>query len=148
MAYEEGIATPLLDESTFFLMGIAHRLFRNQAQEQLMEHHDISVEMQKALEILSFHGEMLQQGLADKLMTERSTVKRLVDNMLKRELVAISAHPTNQKVRLIKLTEKGVSVHKSGNQIITSVQRQWLDQLGDDKQAQLKSALTTLIEKS
>ncbi|MGR5096539.1 MarR family winged helix-turn-helix transcriptional regulator [Vibrio maritimus] len=149
MAYkDDALATPLLDESTFFLMGVAYRRFRNDVQEQLLSAHDITTEMQKALEILSYHTHLPQQVLADKLMRERSTIKRMVDNMLKRELVSIIPHPTNQKVKLIQLTSKGREVHESGNTIVTTIQSQWLNTLDDNLEAQLKSALVSLLEKN
>ncbi|GAM67979.1 transcriptional regulator [Vibrio ishigakensis] len=139
-------ATPLLNESIFFLMGVVYRRFRNEAQEQLLEQHDITTEMQKALEILSFYQELPQQALADKLMKERSTVKRLVDNMHKRDLVEFIPHPTNLKVKLIKLSAKGREVHASGNQIVTATQQEWLSSLGIDDELALKRALIRMLE--
>lgn len=149
MAYnDDEIASPLLHESTFFLMGVAYRRFRNQIQEVLLDKHDITTEMQKALEILDYHKELSQQALAEKLMKERSTVKRLVDNMLKRELVTTVSHPTNQKLKLIQLTASGKIVHKSGNEIVTKIQCQWLNTLDENQEVLIKSALISLIEKN
>jgi len=81
-------------------------------------------------------------------MNERSTVKRLVDNLVKRELVEIVAHPTNRKTKLIQLTDQGETVRLKGNQIVTDVQSQWLDALPESERAHLKSALSLLLEKN
>lgn len=118
-----------LEQSPFFMMGVVHRHFRNQAQKELMANYDITTEMQKALEVINCFEPISQQKLADALMNERSATKRLVDNLIKRNLVTTIKDENNQKHKLLTLTEEGTKTRKLGDIIMQKLERKWLSSL-------------------
>ncbi|OIQ26385.1 MarR family transcriptional regulator [uncultured Vibrio sp.] len=128
-----------LKASPFFIMGIVHRHFRNDANRSLMEKFDISTEMLKALEIISHHKVITQQKLADITMNERSATKRLVDNLVKRELIVFMKDENNLKHKLLTLTPDGKKTKDLGSKILKKLEQQWLDKLDQNDINNLKT---------
>lgn len=122
-----------LQKSPFFLMGVVHRHFKNDAQRLLMSEYDITTEMLKALEVVNSLGPLSQQKLADSLMNERSATKRLVDNLIKRELIIATKDENNQKHKLLALSKEGRSVQLSGSKILIQAEKKWLSGLNEDE---------------
>ena len=122
-----------LEQSPFFMMGIVHRHFRNNAQKELMSKYDITTEMLKALEVINCFEPMSQQKLADALMNERSATKRLVDNLIKRDLVIATKDPNNQKHKLLSVSKNGNEIRTLGSAIMQRLEKEWLSVLTDDE---------------
>ncbi|WP_087024194.1 MarR family winged helix-turn-helix transcriptional regulator [Thaumasiovibrio subtropicus] len=138
---------PKFESSPFFHMGVVHRHFRNEGHRRLMQHHDITTEMQKAMEMIATFQPISQQKLADALLTERSTMKRLVDNLIKRELIVVTKDENNQKTKLLSLTEFGEETRTSGNVIMQALQAEWLEGLNGDEISTLNSLLNKIAKK-
>lgn len=128
-----------LEQSPFFMMGVVHRHFRNQAQKELMANYDITTEMLKALEVVHCFEPMSQQKLADALMNERSATKRLVDNLIKRNLITAIKDINNQKHKLLTLSEEGKIIRKHGDVIMQRLEKKWLSSL---KEEEIKSIIS------
>ena len=128
-----------LEQSPFFMMGVVHRHFRNQAQKELMANYDITTEVLKALEVVHCFEPMSQQKLADALMNERSATKRLVDNLIKRNLITAIKDINNQKHKLLTLSEEGKIIRKHGDVIMQRLEKKWLSSL---KEEEIKSIIS------
>ncbi|MGF1684006.1 MarR family winged helix-turn-helix transcriptional regulator [Photobacterium minamisatsumaniensis] len=133
-----------LEDSPFFMMGVVHRYFRNQAQKELSAKYDITTEMQKALEVVNSFELISQQKLADALMNERSATKRLVDNLIKRDLLIAVKDENNQKHKLLKLSDLGAEVRASGNTIMKQLESDWLEKLSETEIEDLNKTLRKL----
>lgn len=57
-----------------------------------------------ALNQLNEHGSMTQKDLADRLKKEPATVARLLDRLVKRELVVRLPHPDDRRANIIEIT--------------------------------------------
>lgn len=128
-----------LGKSPFFLMGVVYRHFRNDAQRLLMADYNISTEMLKALEVIHHHEMITQQNLADILMNERSATKRLVDNLIKRDLIIAIKDENNLKNKLLSITASGEVTRDSGNLIMQSLEKKWLESLSSSEIESVKS---------
>jgi DNA-binding MarR family transcriptional regulator len=73
--------------------------------------HGISVSQCYALEAVARHGPLTVNQLAAYLYLGKSTVSRLVEGMVQKELVSRQPHPHDRRSLLVTLTEVGSCVH-------------------------------------
>ena len=73
--------------------------------------HGISVSQCYALEAVARHGPLTVNQLAAYLYVGKSTVSRLVEGMVQKELVLRQPHPDDRRSLLVTLTEVGSRVH-------------------------------------
>lgn len=71
--------------------------------------HDVTGEQFTVLVVLWYEDGIPQKELANRIGRDKTTISRLVDNMIKRQLI-VRAKGEDRRVRLIKLTEKGRSL--------------------------------------
>lgn len=139
-------AIPELNNSTSFMMGLAYKQFRTLANQALASELGITIEMLGALRVLTYLGEVPQQALAEALHRERSVTKRLVDNCIKRGLIAAHKSETNKKARYLALTEKGMEVKKKAHLCIQRVIANYYSPLTSDEQQLLLGLCKKLIQ--
>lgn len=139
-------AIPELDSSTSFMMGLAYKQFRTLANQALTAEFEITLEMLGALRVLAHLGEVPQQTLAEALHRERSVIKRLVDNCIKRGLIEAHKSETNKKARYLALTEKGAAVKEKANQCLQQVIAAYYSPLTADEQQLLMGLCKKLIQ--
>ncbi len=135
----------ILDNSHFFILAVLHKQFRGRSQQQLHCQFDITLEMLGALNAIQCYQPVSQQQLSDSLMGERSAVKRLVDNIIKRELVVVSRSDTNKKLRLLSLTPAGESMLTNANTVMRGLGEKFLSVLTKNEQDQLMSISRKLV---
>lgn len=63
-----------------------------------------------ALNQLNEHGAMTQKELADILKKEPATVARLLDRLVKRELVIRTTHPEDRRANIIEITPAAIEL--------------------------------------
>ncbi|TKB56244.1 MarR family winged helix-turn-helix transcriptional regulator [Ferrimonas aestuarii] len=134
-----------LDASPMFLMGLAYKQFRAELGSLPGGKHSISLEMFGALRVLSQHGQISQQQLADYLLRNRSVAKRLVDNGIKLELIEASKSLENKKTKLLSLTPLGEQVVANCAPLVAAGKDHFLTQLSDDEQQQLSRLMQKLV---
>lgn len=137
---------PELDMSQSFMMGLAYKQFRTLANQQLVTEFDITLEMLGALRVLAHLGEVPQQTLCDRLHRERSVIKRLVDNCIKRELVAAHKSEQNKKARYLTLTDKGRAVEAGAHKCVAAVVDEFYAPLSAEERQLLLSLCKRLIK--
>ncbi|MCL1061620.1 MarR family transcriptional regulator [Shewanella benthica] len=137
---------PEFDTSASFMMGLAYKQFRTLSNQALSTKLDISIEMLGALRVLSHHGELAQQGLAEGLQRERSATKRLVDNCIKRGLIEAHKSETNKKAKYLVVTEKGLKIKNEAAEIVTGIIEQFFAPLTLEERGTLLSLCRKLIK--
>ena len=111
-----------------------------------MAEFDITLEMLGALRVLVHLGEVPQQTLCDRLHRERSVIKRLVDNCIKRELVVTHKSEQNKKARYLTLTDKGRAVQARAQERVAKVIDDFYAPLSADECQLLLSLCKRLIK--
>ncbi len=129
-----------------FIMGLAYKQFRTRANQLLVTEFDLTLEMLGVLRTLHHLGEVPQQALSEALYRERSVIKRLVDNCIKRELVIAGKKAANQKARYISLTSKGLDTKTAADGRLQQVISEFFSPLLPDEQEQLLSLCKKLVQ--
>ncbi|KXO13845.1 Transcriptional regulator, MarR family [Moritella sp. JT01] len=137
---------PTLDNSISFMMGLAYKQFRTLANQVLVTEFDITLEMLGTLRALEQLGELPQQKLAEALLRERSVIKRLVDNCIKRKLIAAHKSDTNKKARYLSITAKGIAVKDAAHKRIQQVTTDYYSPLTAEEQQQLLTLNKKIIQ--
>ncbi|HZG17217.1 MAG TPA: MarR family winged helix-turn-helix transcriptional regulator [Candidatus Bathyarchaeia archaeon] len=92
-------------------LGASSRLFVNRMNRIFREHgYQVTHEQFKIIISLSKEEGKTQNTLASHLEKDEPSVSRLVDNMIKRNLVKRVPHPTDRRTNLIFLTEEGAQM--------------------------------------
>jgi len=136
---------PELDESTPFMMGLASKQFRTQANQALSTEFDITLEMLGLLRVLAHLGTVPQQTLSEALHRERSVTKRLVDHVIKRGLIEVHKNEMNKKARYIGLTEKGMETKEKASDCLKQITTDYFSPLASDEQALFLTLCKKLI---
>lgn len=137
---------PELDSSLSFTLGLTYKQFRTIANQSLNTQFDITLEMLGALRVLDHLGEIPQQTVAEALQRERSVTKRLIDNCIKRNLVAVKKSEYNKKARYLALTSKGLEVKQQADITIKTIAADYYAPLTQQEQQQLLSLCQRLIK--
>lgn len=87
---------------------ITHRLGRNFKENN----YDITTEQWKILLYLWREDGQTQSSLASSTGKDEPSVSRLINNMVKSDLVKRISHPADRRTNLIYLTEKGKSLRE------------------------------------
>jgi DNA-binding MarR family transcriptional regulator len=80
-----------------------HRIY------QIAEKYDLTMMQSSALTMLSYDDPKAMRTLSDYFMCDASTVTGLVDRLEARKLIARSNHPSDRRVKLLSLTDKGAA---------------------------------------
>lgn len=137
---------PILREKTFFVLNVVHKTFRQKAQQTLHKHFDITLEMLCALTVIQQAQPLNQQALADLVISERSAAKRLVDNMIKRQLVIAGTSAGNRRHRMLSLTRHGEQVAAGAGQLMDEIEAEFLQVLTDEEQSTLLNLSHKLLQ--
>lgn len=138
---------PELDSSQSFMMGLVYKQFRTLANQALAAKFDITLEMLGIMRVLSHLGEIPQQTLAEQLQRQRSVIKRVVDNCIKRGLIESHKTEHNKKARYLMLTDKGREVKAAADSCVAKVIAEFYAPLSSDEQKLLLSLCKRLVKK-
>ncbi|PFG55867.1 DNA-binding MarR family transcriptional regulator [Vibrio sp. ES.051] len=119
-----------------FVCGVMQRMYRNRAQAELSRQNLMTLEMASALVALEEFQPMSQQALADAVCTERSVAKRMVDNLEKRGFVKVSKNATNQRLKMLSMTEGGTEALNKVHQIMTNLHKEFFACLSESEAAE------------
>lgn len=103
--YREGGTTNSI--RTLIKMVLVVRQFKNKLDERLRDIHQSSARMETLSAILNMPGPKSQSDVAKRLRVEGATVTRMVDILSKEGLVERSPHPTDRRVNLLSISDKG-----------------------------------------
>ncbi|CAH0529801.1 MarR family winged helix-turn-helix transcriptional regulator [Vibrio hippocampi] len=108
-------------DSITFAMDRVSSEYKTMANAKLRARLGVSIEELGALIALSSLGEINQQQLADSLLRNRSSTKRLVDNCVQKALINRSNSSSNLKNVMLSLTEDGQLAVQTGNDIMRDI---------------------------
>ncbi|MFJ8527453.1 MarR family winged helix-turn-helix transcriptional regulator [Bacillus sp. NPDC094106] len=83
--------------------------------------------------------------LAEYLGITKQAVSKMVDYLEKRGYVIRQTHPTDKRGKIIVLTERGWLVVKAKEEILTDIERRWIENIGAERVQMLKEDLTKLV---
>ncbi|KAA0955389.1 MarR family transcriptional regulator [Sporosarcina sp. ANT_H38] len=83
--------------------------------------------------------------LAEYLGITKQAVSKMVDYLEKRGYVLRNTHPTDKRGKIIVLTERGWSVVKAKEKILTEIEGRWSENIGTERMQMLKKDLSKLF---
>ena len=105
---------------------------------------DLTPEQWSLLDELASHGEMAQRELASGTFKDAPTVSRIVDLLVKRDLVFRKADEDDRRKYLLSLTEQGRKVYGLSAPIVDEARRRGWSGLDDADYEHLKKILTRI----
>ena len=88
--------------------------------------------------------------IADRLIISRASVTGLIDSLERRGYVQRRPHPSDRRMLLVELTERGMQVANAFRPIVHQHQKMWLEALSEKEQQRLIDSLqclqTTLMD--
>ncbi len=140
------IPPPELSDKHFFILNMLIKKYRNQAHTDYLSKLDVTLEMCSILKTIEYLGSASQQQIANRVNSERSSVKRLIDNLIKRDLVLASKCEHNKKIRLIMLTENGKQLLNHVSDYLSELQDIYLKKITEEEAATLLRITKKLLE--
>ena len=135
-----------LNDKLFYQLSVLHRLFRKDAQEKLADESlDATLEMHGVLQVLSEHGPLPQQKIADLLFVEKSTMKRNIDKLYQRSYVTIDK--SAPKSRIVTITATGEEVREKARSIMEHQEKKWLEPFSQDEQKQMLTNIQRMLNR-
>ncbi|UFJ41128.1 MarR family transcriptional regulator [Brevibacillus humidisoli] len=106
----------------------------------------INITQAHALHELSSAGAITQQELANRLYIDKSTTSRLIDAFVKKGFVLRTTNPHNRRETLISITDQGRRANDQVEKRRRAKYQKILDGIPLDKQPEVLSALSHLIQ--
>lgn len=102
-----------LDENIIYQMGETSRLIHKRITAIFSEQgFDVTVEQFGVLALLWYKEGVKQQDIADGLKRNKTTITRIVENMINRNLIVKVPDQLDKRNKLIYLTQKGKALQK------------------------------------
>ena len=102
-----------LDDNLIYQIGEISRLVHKRVTEIFDERKfDVTVEQFGILAMLWYEEGVKQQDIADKLKRNKATITRIIENMMKRNLIVQIPDQLDKRNKLIYLTQKGKLLQK------------------------------------
>jgi DNA-binding MarR family transcriptional regulator len=108
----------------------------------------LGINQYSILSKLGTHGPQTLQGLAERLVMDRSTLARLLHPLQERDLVSIGIAKDDRRHRHIALTDAGAALMRAARPLWIAAEKRFQTVFGPDPALQLRIALkrATLIE--
>lgn len=129
------------------LMEVA-RHFQKHALEGFLEegHTGLQASHQAVLTHLSLSGSRLTE-LAKRASMTKQAMGQLVDEVEALGYVERVPDPTDKRAKLVRFTDKGCQLMKSGTRVGTSIHQRYTDIIGEKKMERLRVLLGELYDK-
>lgn len=142
------MTTKLLDRQAERMHRLTKELLR---KYQLRDRNEItcggvSISQCYALDLLGEHGEMTMLALAHKMFLDKSTTSRIVDPLVKRQLIARRFDPADRRIILVALTAAGSKLLAEIRDCQVTSQRQILERIPAAQRQQLIESLQLLSQ--
>lgn len=82
--------------------------------------------------------------IAERLIISRATTTGLIDSLEKRDYVRRLPHPSDRRMLLIELTDRGRQIAKDFRPVVHQHQKKWLEGLSEEEQSKLIDSLHRL----
>ncbi|MBE9511445.1 MAG: MarR family transcriptional regulator [Bacteroidetes bacterium] len=102
-----------LDENIIYQIGETSKLVHKRVTAIFLERgFDVTVEQFSVLALLWYKEGVKQQDIADGLKRNKTTITRIVENMINRNLIVKVPDQLDKRNKLIYLTQKGKALQK------------------------------------
>lgn len=102
-----------LEDNVMYLIGVITRLSHKRVTSIFTANqYDVTVEQFGVLVLLWYEEGINQQTIADGLNRDKTTIARIVENMIKKNLIVKVPDQLDKRNKLIYLTDKGHSLQK------------------------------------
>jgi len=142
--YKKTILVAMNKDSQSISWQLMELMFQSKHRlNHIVEKYEITAMQSAALRMLSQTDPKAMRALSDYFMCDASTITGLVDRLEAHQLIARANHPTDRRVKLLALTDKGAQVKQAildetikadderHNKILTTEERQTLRKLLD-----------------
>ena len=134
----------IYDESLGHFIGRTSRVFVNRLQHLFSKSgYDLTFEQWLILLVLSFQDGQFQQQIADRTSKDKTTITRVIEGMVKRDLVKKIPDESDKRQNRIYLTDKGKTLRKELKPII---QKNWCEAKKDIAPEQLEICKNVLVK--
>jgi DNA-binding MarR family transcriptional regulator len=123
-------------------------MFRNKHRMiQIAEKYDLTMMQSTALLMLGEGSPKAMRTLSDYFMCDASTVTGLIDRLESRSLVTRINHPTDRRVKLLKLTKEGTEIRDAIRAENQTAETERLNEiLSTDERNELKKLVGKLLD--
>ena len=83
--------------------------------------------------------------LAEQAQITKQSTGSLVDHMMACGYVERLPDPDDGRAKIVRLTERGWELDNAAREILSQIEQDWAEQVGDERMAQLKQTLKDLI---
>ena len=83
--------------------------------------------------------------LAEQAQITKQSTSSLVDHMVTCGYVERLPDPNDGRAKIVRLTDRGWNLDNAAREILSQIEQEWAEQLGDERMAQLKQTLKDLI---
>lgn len=122
-------------------MAINRMMYRNFRKEGI----DITPEQWTVLSFLWEKDGVSQQKLCDATFKDKPSMTRLIDNLVKQELVERKTTPTDRRSNLIFLTSKGESIKDRANNAVFETTKAALEGIDEEGLENVRSILKVVF---
>lgn len=129
-----------------FMIARTHRTMLNTLNQRLVEKGlDITSEQAVIIMRLGIADGMTQQELADAVFKEKSSVKRLIDNLIRKSLIVRIIDQNDKRSKRIYLTHSGKELREKMTLIAISVLQKVYQNIDNQEMETCKKVLTQIF---
>ena len=133
-----------IEDNIIYLIGEIARLSHKRVTALFTENnYDVTVEQFGVLALLWYQEGINQQSVANGLNRDKTTITRIVGNMIKKNLIVKIPDQLDKRNKLIFLTEKGRSLQKD---MIGSTGKVYMDAIYNLSEKEIRT-VTTVLQK-
>jgi DNA-binding MarR family transcriptional regulator len=131
-----------LEDNILYQIGEAQRLAHKKVTSSFSEQgFDVTVEQFGVLALLWYKEGVNQQDIADGLNRDKTTIARIIENMVNRSLIVKVPDQIDKRNKLIYLTQKGKSLQKD---MVESAGTVYYQALNNISSTDLENCLKTM----
>jgi DNA-binding MarR family transcriptional regulator len=137
----------VIDDTQPVYAQLLQLMFKNKHRMiKIAEKYDLTMMQSMTLLMLEDGNPKAMRSLSDYFMCDASTVTGLIDRLEARELVTRANHPTDRRVKLLTLTDKGSKLRDAIRSENQAAETERLNELlTADERVQLKKLVNKLL---
>ncbi len=120
---------------------------KNRINKEISEHGLMNYQL-GILDVAASSGPLNQLKLGEEMGIDKTTMVKLIDDLEAKELVERTAHPTDRRVKLIRLSVKGLNLMTKVKKRAKEVEQEFLSPLSEKDLEVLKTAIPLLLHQT
>ena len=140
------MADPKFTEQLGYLIARANRLIEEDLSKRLQSN-GIAIEQYRVLKSLEEEGPLPMGRLAERVLVEPATLTKIIDRMVRDNLVYRAPDPDDRRKVLILTAAEGKALYKRLSGVSSAQEKRLAEVLAGEKAAELKTLLRELLER-